>query len=211
MYELTAKGQEELDRYADATEDDLRLSRRTLMYPVLTAISNGHSIFLTDLAEETGLPFKTTRTALGQLVKQGLIEYTPPGPDSSEDEWIYHKRKIKSWGSMPPGDLRKEYLIAKSRYPEVVLSSDPEYYQKNKEKIQSRQKVHYEKNKDKILVNLKEYRKDHAKELSAQRKDQYQKNKEKFRVKNRTYRQKNREKILAQGRAYYQSKKLKEV
>jgi len=126
MYSLTEKGQGELELYSGATEDDLRLTRRTLIVPVLEVIASGNVHTFSDLQDQTGFSRYEMTGILRSMYRLGLIERTPPTSDAP-----YKERR--SWYMFCMGQERgkkpdsrtKEQIVAASkrvreRYPEVV-------------------------------------------------------------------------------------------
>ena len=75
-----------------------------------------------------------------------------------------------------------------------------EYYQKNKERINRRNREYYRNNKEKILKQQKEYRNKNSKKI----KEYYEKNKKRFFKRVQKYHQENRKRINEQKRGYWQ-------
>jgi hypothetical protein len=130
MYELTEKGREELERYRDATEDDLRLTKRSLMIPVLASIDLGYPD-IPSIGRNTGLEGRILTGTISKLSHLGYIEILPPGPEASKEERL--RWSNLQWQRAHPGYSRKHPASKeareesverqKERYPEAYLGA----------------------------------------------------------------------------------------
>ena len=126
MYELTTRGEQELLRYKDASPDELRLTRRTLMYPVLEAISEGRDTSFSNLLLSSGLSRYEMTGTLRSLMRLGYISRLPPvGGTTQEERRSYYMYLVGQARGKKPESRTKEQMQEGTahmmeRYPEVA-------------------------------------------------------------------------------------------
>jgi len=124
-YILTEKGEQELDTYAGADEDDLRLTARTLLIPVLEEIRSNPNVTFGGLAaslQSEGFETGTLKGLVAMAVKLGFMERATPPPEASDEEWSEYRKYLSGLGKthrVSREDRRKYWEKFKGRYPEV--------------------------------------------------------------------------------------------
>ena len=126
MFILTEKGEEELGKYKGATEEDLRLTRRTLMIPVMEAIVEGRGTSFDELLSTTGFSRYEMTGILRTLYRLGFIErQEPTGDATKEEERSWYMYLLGQRRGKKPESRTKEQLVeatarSMERYPEVT-------------------------------------------------------------------------------------------
>jgi hypothetical protein len=117
----------------------------------------------------------------------------------------YRCKEIKEY------DNFRRQTLSKDGYASSCKSCDKIYYEKNKEKIQEKNKKYYKENKEKINQQNKEYRnrEENKEKLKEYNKIYRKENKDKIKEQGDIYRKENQEKIKERKIKYYEENKEK--